>query len=374
MKPTNMLAMTCAALVALTACQHKKSSADTDDGIMAVDVATPVTDSVMLYRTYPGTAGANASADIVARVNGTLFTRNYTGGTLVQKGQVLFTIEPTQYRDAVEQSRATLATAKSEYTYASNQATAMKKALESDAVSKLDVIQAESNMEQAAAAIKNAEAELNLALTNLGYCTVRAPFTGHITSSTVDPGAYISGAGSPFTLAQIYDDAQIIVVFSISDTQYQQILGVRGTPQEEIYRAVPLTFDSELAHTYTGDMMYTSPTVDKSTGTITLKCRVNNPYGEIRDGMYVTVHMPFGADPHAILVKDSSIGTDQLGKYLYVVNDSNRIVYTSIETGDLYRDSLRIVTKGISPDSRYVTSALLKVRDGMEVKPVETAK
>lgn len=81
--------------------------------------------------------------------------------------------------------------------------------------------------------------------------------------------------------------------------------------------------------------------------------------------------MPFGASSHALLVKDSSIGTDQLGKYLYVVNDSNRIVYTPIETGDIYRDSLRIVTKGIGPESRYVTSAMLKVRDGMEVKPVE---
>ena len=62
--------------------------------------------------------------------------------------------------------------------------------------------------------------------------------------------------------------------------------------------------------------------------------------------------------------KDSSIGTDQLGKYLYVVNDSNRIVYTPIETGDIYRDSLRIVTKGIGPEavmspqpcSRYATA------------------
>ena len=54
-----------------------------------------------------------------------------------------------------------------------------------------------------------------------------------------------------------------------------------------------------------------------------------------------------------------------------MVNDSNRIVYTPIETGDIYRDSLRIVTKGIGPESRYVTSAMLKVRDGMEVKPVE---
>lgn len=365
-----LAAATFAALVTLASCYHKKSDSDADR-LLTVDVATPLTDSVMVYRTYPGTASARASVDIVGRVNGTLLSRDYTSGSLVEKGQVLFTVEPTRYRDAVEQSRAALATAKSEYTYASNQAVAMKKALESDAVSKLDVIQAESNMEQSAAAIKNAEAQLNQSLTNLGYCTIRAPFKGHITSSTVDPGAYISGEGSPFTLATIYDDEQIVVSFAISEPQYQQILGVRGTPQKEIFRAVPLSFDNELAHKYTGDLYYTSPNIDKSTGTVTLKCFVDNPYGELRDGMYVTVHMPSGSDPHAILVKDSSIGTDQLGKYLYVVNDSNRIIYTPIETGDIYRDSLRIVTKGIGPKSRYVTSALLKVRDGMEVNPVE---
>ena len=111
--------LTCTALTILPSCHNDKSS-DHSDGVLAVDVARPVTDSVMLYRTYPGTAGARASADIVARVNGTLLTRDYTSGSLVDKGTVLFTIEPTQYNDAVMQSRASLETARSEYTYASN--------------------------------------------------------------------------------------------------------------------------------------------------------------------------------------------------------------------------------------------------------------
>ena len=70
-----------------------------------------------------------------------------------------------------------------------------------------------------------------------------------------------------------------------------------------------------------------------------------------------------------MLIKDAAIGTDQLGKYVYVVNDSDKVVYTPITVGDVYRDSMRIVNSGLSPDSRYVTRALLKVRDGMKVKP-----
>lgn len=371
MKQSTLLRLTLPglAMITLAACNHK-SPAHQEGGEMSVEVAMPVTDSITIYKTYPGYISANTSAAVVGRVNGTLLTRTYDSGSLVKKGQVLFTIEPTKYRDAVQQASAALQTAKSEYEYASNQYAAMKKALESDAVSQMDVIHAQSSMEQAEAAIKQAQASLSTAQTNLGYCTVRAPITGHITTSTVDPGSFISGEGSPFTLAQIYDDSKVVIIFQIEDTQYQRMLNSRNTADEEVYRHVPLTFTDTLPHSYTADLFYTAPTIDKSTGTLELKAQVDNPYGELRDGMYVTVHLPYDTDPKAILVRDASIGTDQLGKYLYVVNDSDKVVYTPIKVGDLYNDTLRVVTEGITPQSRYVTSALLKVRNGMPVNPV----
>ena len=71
-----------------------------------------------------------------------------------------------------------------------------------------------------------------------------------------------------------------------------------------------------------------------------------------------------------MLVHDASIATDQLGKYLYVVNDSNRVEYRRITVGQLIDDTLRVVAGGLSPTDRYVTKALLKVRNGMPVTPV----
>ena len=371
MKQSTLLRLTLPglAMITLAACSHK-SPAHQEGGEMSVEVAMPVTDSITIYKTYPGYISANTSAAVVGRVNGTLLTRTYDSGSLVKKGQVLFTIEPTKYRDAVQQASAALQTAKSEYEYASNQYAAMKKALESDAVSQMDVIHAQSSMEQAEAAIKQAQASLSTAQTNLGYCTVRAPITGHITTSTVDPGSFISGEGSPFTLAQIYDDSKVVIIFQIEDTQYQRMLNSRNTADEEVYRHVPLTFTDTLPHSYTADLFYTAPTIDKSTGTLELKAQVDNPYGELRDGMYVTVHLPYDTDPKAILVRDASIGTDQLGKYLYVVNDSDKVVYTPVTAGSLVDDSMRVISKGIAPGQKYVTKAMLKVRDGMEVKPI----
>jgi multidrug efflux pump subunit AcrA (membrane-fusion protein) len=69
------------------------------------------------------------------------------------------------------------------------------------------------------------------------------------------------------------------------------------------------------------------------------------------------------------MVRDASIGTDQLGKYVYTVSDSNTVLYTPIEVGQTVADTLRVVTKGLKPGDRYVTKALLKVRDGMKINP-----
>ena len=372
MRHLTILQYACAiAVTAVAVSCGRKPDHKTGDEVPSVDVALPVVESVTLYKTYPGYAIANLTAQVVGRVNGTLLSKNFESGSFVTKGQVLFTIESTKYRDAVAQAQAALTTAKSEYAYASRQYEALKKAFESDAVSQMEVIQGQSNMEQAQAAIKNAQAALGIASTNLAYCTVRAPFSGHITSGAVDVGNYINGEGTPVKLATLYDDSSVIIAFSIEDAQYERMAGAKGDPEKEaLYRNVPLSFSEPLPHEYTADLSYTSPAVDKSTGTLDIHVRLDNSYGELRPGMYATVNLPYGNEPEAILVKDASIGTDQLGKYLYVVNDSDKVVYTPVEVGGLYHDSLRVVTKGITPGTRYVTSALLKVRDGMPVKPV----
>ena len=84
----------------------------------------------------------------------------------------------------------------------------------------------------------------------------------------------------------------------------------------------------------------------------------------------MTVSLPYGANPKSVLIKDASIGTDQLGKYVYVVNDSNKVVYTPIELGEVFQDSLRVIDKGILPGMKYVSKALLTVREGETVKPI----
>ncbi len=356
-------------LLNIISCKNSHSKHIEEEENPIVNVTTPVIDSIVLYKTYPGIISASSSAVVVGKVNGELLTQNYESGSFVNKGQVLFTIESSTYRDAVKQASASLATAKSELEYAASNYAALKEALESDAVSQIEVIQAKSEMEQAEAAVKNAEAALSHANTRLSYCTIKAPLSGYATSAIPKLGEYISGEDSPVEFCTIYNNTEMTAEFNIEDSQYQKMAGINDKYTKALYQNIPIKFTNSLPHSYSANLVYESPSIDSSTGTLLLKGKIKNIDNELRDGMYVTVDLPYGVNPRAILVKDASIGTDQLGKYVYVVNDSDRVVYTPIKVGDLYQDSLRVVNEGLKPEDRYVTEALLSVRNGMKVNP-----
>lgn len=366
--PLTLLAL----LGSVAACSDKKSAAA--DQPMEVSVATPVTDSVVIHQVYPGNLSSSQAADIVARVNGNIVAQLYTDGQTVRKGQPLISIDPTTYSNKLQQAEAQLASAIASEEFASRQYEAMKKALESDAVSKMDVIQAESNWREAQAQIKNCRAEVDNARQMLGWCTVRAPFAGRVSTSNFSVGAYVGGEASPVTLATIVNDSLLFANFAVTDNRFMQLT---ETPDGKRVRldSVPVTFGDTIAKTYYGLFNYSALEVDPSTGTMHMRLDIDNRDRELRPGMFCSVNLPVAVEPHAMLILDAAIGTDQLGKYVYLVNDSDKIAYTPIEVGELIADSLRIVTKGMTPSDRYVTRALLKVRDGMTVKPVsETAK
>ena len=233
----------------------------------------------------------------------------------------------------------------------------------------MEVIQAQSAYQEAEASIKSAQAAVETARRQLGWCSIVAPCDGDITDVTVDVGNYVSGEAAPFTLATIYDNSVMRADFAIEDERYQQILKAKADNDSLNFNDVPVEFSENLPDKYTGHLSYIAPALQTSTGTLSLECLINNPKDELRAGMYVKVKLPYQRVPNAVLVKDASVGTDQLGKYLYVVNDSNRVVYTPISVGDLYEDTLRVVNSGIKAGDKYVTKALLKVRDGMTVNP-----
>lgn len=359
------------AATALSDCHNdgKRDGQQHEDDVMTVNVAYPAVDSLVLHKSYPAYLEAKHYVDIVARVNGYITAQLFDDGDWVKAGQPLFTIDSTTYREKVNEAEAQLQTAQATHEYNTRQYEAMKKALESDAVSKMDVIQAESAMKESEAAIRTAKAVLENARVMLGYCTIRAPFAGHAASPPLMDGDFVAGEASPVKLTTLYDDSGVSVYLSVEDSQLLRMKDTKSGKAVD-YDHIPVQFGDSIINTYTARLVYTAPAVNKATGTIDLRLSVDNPKGELRPGMYATVMLPYAIDPRAIVIKDAAIATDQLGKYVYVVNDSNQVVYTPIKTGELYQDTLRIVSEGLSPADRYVTKALLKVRDGMHVNPV----
>ena len=215
-----LIAIGCIALVTAS-CSHKKSGAS--DEAPVIDVAAVTVDSVTVHRSFPAYLTANRSVDLVARVNSTLTSRRYKEGDFVKEGTVLFTFDPTQYAEAVSRARAALDDAEASYRYAADHYAAVEKALESDAVSRMEVLQAKSAKEAAEASIASARAQLKTAETTLSYCTVRAPFDGHVSMSEYSAGAYLAGEGAPIKLCTIYDDAVVLVNFSIDNTEFAKL-------------------------------------------------------------------------------------------------------------------------------------------------------
>lgn len=358
-------------LSVLTGCKEKKDAgAMKGMPTLAISVAKPIVKDITLTKDYPGYLTTEKTVNLVARVNGTLQSVSYAPGGRVKKGQLLFVIEPTLYNDKVAQAEAELKTAQAQLEYARNNYSRMKEAVKSDAVSQIQVLQSESSVTEGVAAVSNAEAALSTARTNLGYCYVRAPFDGTISKSTVDIGSYVGGSLQPVTLATIYKDDQMYAYFNVADNQWLEMSMNNQQPTKDLPKKIMVQLGKEGTESYPATLDYLSPNVDLNTGTLMVRANFDNPQGVLKSGLYVRITLPYGEADHAILVKEASIGTDQLGKFLYAVNDSDIVHYRHIEIGQLINDTLRQVLGGLSPQERYVTEALMKVRDGMKIKPI----
>ena len=369
-----LLFIACAAMAFFfTGCKEKSEKPETE--APEISVANPVEMAVTVTDGYPATLESSDKADVVARVNGMILTKHFKDGDYVVKGQKLFTIESTVYAATLHEANAQLASAQAELQYANHHYNALTKAYQENAVSEMEVLQAKSQKDAAASSVMSAQSQVQTAATKFGYCNVTAPISGNITSATLDVGNYVNGEGSPVTLATIYDNKNLLIHFSMPESEYATIADSEGNLSGEVYRdvAVLLTDDVNAdPHTvpaYKADITYEAPAVDPSTGNLHIRGKIKDSDKQLRAGMYGVVKLPVARYAKGILVRDASISTDQRGKYLYTVNDKDEIVYTPIKVGQLYSDTLRLVKSGLKPGQRYVVDAMMTVRAGEKIRP-----
>ncbi|MBR2300619.1 MAG: efflux RND transporter periplasmic adaptor subunit [Bacteroidaceae bacterium] len=356
-----------AVLLTAASCQEKRKTTDSIEKI-PIEVSTPIVREVTLTREYPGFLESDITIDIVARVNGTLESKNYKAGSRVKKGELLFSIDPTTYKDAVTQAQANLKMAKANLDYSRNNYERMKAALESDAVSQIEFIKAETNVASAQADVSKAEAALSTARKELSYCYISAPYDGYISLPDYSTGNYIAGATSPVKLATLYKDDIMYAYFYVTGNEWlRQQYRIDEVGKEEY---ITFTLGDDKYFSRKAKMDYLSPDVNLTTGTLRVRARLENNDHFLKPGSYISIVLPYEKIDKGILITDASIGTDQLGKFIYVVNDSNIVEYRHIVTGNLVDDTLRVIREGLKAGEKYVSKALLKVRNGMEIIPI----
>ena len=348
-----------------------KSNKNNNSPIPKVSVSKPYVMPIVLHKDYPGYLLSNNIVDVVGRVSGYVTLQNFSSGQHIKAGDLLYIIEPTVYENEVSKAEANLKSAQASLDYYKNNYQRMLEASKSDAISQIDLIQAETNVRTAEANVKTAEANLKTAQNTLSYCYVKAPISGVLTTSGAGEGEYVSGSdGNPFKLTTIYNNDPIYAYFNIEDNQYLMIRMQSQNWESSLPKKVYVNMQEGNYPPIEATPNYISPFVNLKTGTLTLRALFENSKYDLKSGMYCTVSLPYGEEENAILIPDASTGTDQLGRYVYVIDDNNIVSYRHIEVGEIINDSLIHVKSGLNPDEHFVTKALLKVRAGMKVEPI----
>ena len=369
-KFTSLTIIVLSTILLLFSCKGK-SNKNNNSPIPKVSVSKPYVMPIVLHKDYPGYLLSNNIVDVVGRVSGYVTLQNFSSGQRIKAGDLLYIIEPTVYENEVSKAEANLKSAQASLDYYKNNYQRMLEASKSDAISQIDLIQAETNVRTAEANVETAEANLKTAQNTLSYCYVKAPISGVLTTSGAGEGEYVSGSdGSPFKLTTIYNNDPIYAYFNIEDNQYLMIRMQSQNWESSLPKKVFVNMQEGNYPPIEATPNYISPFVNLKTGTLTLRALFENSKYDLKSGMYCTVSLPYGEEENAILIPDASTGTDQLGRYVYVVDDNNIVSYRHIEVGEIINDSLIHVKSGLNPNEHFVTKALLKVRAGMKVEPI----
>ena len=371
-------ALAALACVALAGCEQNAYVAPPPP---KVDVANPVQRPITRYLEATGNTAAIKSVDLVARVQGFLETINYRDGTFQKEGATLFTIEPETYKLKLEQAQAAELGAQATVKQAEADFKRQSDLVARQAVSQATLENSTSTRDNAQAGLQQAQINTKIAAVNYGYTKVAAPFDGIVSAHLVSIGELV-GVTSPTQLATIVALDPIYVNFNVNE---QDVLRVRAearrrgmTPSELTSLPVQVGLQTEQGYPHQGNLDYANPTVNQTTGTLSVRGVIPNPDRVLLPGFFVRVRVPFDQEQNALLVPDSALGADQGGRYVLVVNGDNTVEQHKVQIGQI-DNGLRVIENGLKPDDRVVIAGLLRAIPGQKVDPQiqkieETAK
>ena len=338
-----------------------------------VTVAKPDQRKVTLYMELTGSTAPLNRVDLVARVQGFLDKVAYKDGAAVKKGDLLFQIDPEDYKISLQIAQATQQQQEALLIQADADLKRKQDLVKTSAVSVAQVDDSRAKRDSTLAALDQAKGQVEQAKRNLAYTTITAPFDGTMSARLVDPGAMV-GAGSPTKLATIVQLDPLYVKFNIDE---QQVLTVRERMREmgvTLKDLGPVPVDiglqTETGYPHTGTLDYVAPEIDTSTGTLAGRAIIDNKDALLEPGLFVRVRIPKQLNVDSLLVPDVALGNNQQGRYLLVVDAKNVVEQRQVEVGELVDGALRIIKSGLKPDERVIVGGAMRALPGNTVVPV----
>lgn len=348
------------AIAMLAGCNEKQVAEELP--IPEVGVYTLQAQPLTLTTKLPGRTASFRVAEVRPQVNGIVQKRLFTEGTEVEQGQQLYQIDARTYEAVLARAKANLVTAE-------NLAKRYERLLKTNAVSR-------QQYDDAMAAWKQAQAEVQVARIDVQYTKVLAPISGRIGRSRVTEGALVTdGQAQEMATVQQLDPIYVDVTQPITKLLELQRALESGRLQRagEDQAQVSLTLDDGSAYPLAGTLKFSEVSVDPTTGSVTLRAEFPNPERKLLPGMFVQALLQEGVQQNAILVPQQAVSRDTRGvPSVWVVKQDNSVEKREVETLRTVGNAW-LIGKGVADGERVITEGTQHARSGVTVKPVEAS-
>ena len=325
-------------------------------------VETVAEEDVTPYSSVIGHVEAINSVNLQPQVSGYLEEVKFDEGSVVKEGDVLFVIEKQRYQSTADLRKAELDSAKASLTKIEKDYRRQKSLNQQKFASEARLDEAYSSLLQAQAAVKQAEANYNLAKIDLEHAEIKAPFSGKIGKAKVTEGNFVSSATG--VLASIVQMNPVRITFSMTDKEISNILQ-SGMRNEHVSARIELPNGKVVKTSSINEFMDNS--IDTNTATIAVYAEFKNNDELLIPGSYVNMKIDSGAAKKAITVLQSAVGQDEHGNYVMTVNDEGIVAQHRVALGEAI-GSRQVITSGIKAGDKVIVQGLQKAADGKKVR------
>lgn len=336
-----------------------------------VPVAEVVTRELAPSSEFTGVVAAARTVELRSRVGGTIETVSVPEGGLVDRGQLLFQIDPRAFEVALQNADAQLQRAEVLLSRAETDLDRSQRLLPSGAIASKTYDDDVSGKQERQAQVLEAKAARAAASLDLSYSRVIAPIAGRVDRVLVTEGNLVTGAsGAAATLlTTIVSVDPVHVYFDIDESTYLSFLS-QTRPEDVGRKGVSLPVEvglaSESGYPHSGTLDFLGNRLDPGTGTIRARAVLANPDGRLTPGLFARVKLATSAPKETVLIDDQAVGTDQGRRYVLVLGAGDMVEYRPVELGDM-NAGLRVVKSGLNPGDTIIIKGL--VRPGMRVAP-----